>query len=122
MKKILIVDDEASVCAFVKFKLEKQGYRVFIAYNGEEALEIAEKENPDLVILDIIMPEMDGYEVLERIRNDLNNKVPIMFLTSKKSNDDIYQGWQAGAACYITKPFTDLTLMQTVRLCLEKAS
>lgn len=121
-KKILVVDDEATICDLVRIRLEKKGYQVTTALSGEEALELAKKEKPDLVILDIMMPEMDGYEVLKRLRGDLKVDAPVMLLTAKSTDSDVWEGWQSGVDYYVTKPFTSHTLLRGVQLCLKEAS
>ena len=121
-KKILVVDDEATICDLVRIRLEKNGYAVLIALSGKEALEIAQKEKPDLVVLDIMMPEMDGYEVLKRLRNDYKLGMPVMLLTAKSTDNDVWEGWQSGVDYYVTKPFTAHTLLRGVQLCLKEAS
>lgn len=122
MKRILVVDDEPTICDLVRIRLEKNGYEVITALSGAEALDIAGKEELDLVILDIMMPQMDGYEVLKRLRNDLKKMEPVMLLTAKSTDNDVWEGWQAGVDYYVTKPFTAHTLLRGVKLCLKEAS
>ncbi|HDZ86441.1 hypothetical protein LCGC14_0858730 [marine sediment metagenome] len=121
-KRILVVDDEATICDLVKIRLEKEGYNVLTALSGPEALEIAGKEKFDLVILDIMMPKMDGYEVLKRLRGEIKLASPVMLLTAKATDNDVWEGWQAGVDYYVTKPFTTHTLIRGVQLCLKEAS
>jgi two-component system response regulator VicR len=121
MKKILVVDDEATICDLVRIRLEKNGYQVVSALSGKEALELIQKENPDLVVLDIMMPEMDGYEVMKRMREDLKVNIPVMLLTAKSTDNDVWEGWQSGVDYYVTKPFTAHTLLRGVQLCLKEA-
>ncbi len=122
MKTILVVDDEVTICDLVRIRLEKNGYRVLTAQSGAQALEIAKNESLDLVVLDIMMPEMDGYEVLKHLRDDLKLGVPVMLLTAKSTDNDVWEGWQAGVDYYVTKPFTSHTLLRGVQLCLKEAS
>lgn len=122
MKKILVVDDEATICDLVRIRLEKNGYQVLTALSGPEALEIAKKEKIDLVVLDIMMPVMDGYEVLKRLRDEVKLDAPVMLLTAKSTDNDVWEGWQSGIDYYVTKPFTTHTLLRGVQLCLKEAS
>lgn len=122
VKKILVVDDEATICDLVRIRLEKNGYQVITAFSGKEALEIVSKESPDLVVLDIMMPEMDGYEVMKRMRENLHSNIPVMLLTAKSTDNDVWEGWQSGVDYYVTKPFTAHTLLRGVQLCLKEAS
>ncbi|TET52704.1 MAG: response regulator [Actinobacteria bacterium] len=121
-KKILVVDDEKTIVELVRIRLEKNGYKVQTALSGKEALNVAQKEKPDLVILDIMMPEMDGYEVLKKLRGDLKLDMPVMLLTAKVADNDVWEGWQSGVDYYVTKPFTAHTLLRGVQLCLKQAS
>jgi two-component system alkaline phosphatase synthesis response regulator PhoP len=114
-KKILIVDDEPSIVLSLDYLMRKNGFQPFIARNGEEALTIAEKEIPELVILDIMMPEMDGYEVCEKLRaNPLTNSIKIIFLSAKSGKEAIEKGMSVGADKYFTKPFNTKQIMQEV--------
>lgn len=122
IKRVLVVDDEPTIVELVKLRLMKEGYEVETATNGEHALEIAKNQKFDLAILDIMMPDMDGYELLKHIRQDLNLGFPIMFLTAKSSDNDVWEGWQTGADYYITKPFTGESLLRGVKLCLKETA
>lgn len=114
-KKILIVDDEPSIVLSLDYLMRKNGYEPFIARNGEEALAIAEKEVPSLVILDIMMPGMDGYEVCEKLRsNPLTSAIKIIFLSAKSGKEAIDKGISVGADKYLTKPFNTKQIMQEV--------
>ncbi|MAU15718.1 MAG: response regulator [Muricauda sp.] len=106
-KKILIVDDEPNIVMSLEYAFKKKDFEVFIARDGTEALEIAEKERPDLVLLDIMMPEMDGYETLKQVRGNkelMHTKV--VFLSAKSKEKDIEKGLKMGADSYLTKPFS----------------
>jgi two-component system KDP operon response regulator KdpE len=100
---ILVVDDEPPIVRLVKAKLKVDGYEVLTAYRGEEALTILEDEVPDLIVLDVMMPDMDGFETLRRIRE--HSQVPVVMLTARGSDADKLKGLQSGADDYVTKPF-----------------
>ena len=108
MKKstsILIVDDEPDILEFLCYNLEKEGYTVGTASNGEAGLEKAIAQKPDLILLDIMMPEMDGIEVCQRLKsNPATETIPIIFITAKVSKEGKLEGLDAGAVDYITKP------------------
>ena len=113
--KILIVDDEPSIVLSLDYLMRKNGYEPFIARNGEEALAIAEKEVPALLILDIMMPGMDGYEVCEKLRaNPVTSSIKIIFLSAKSGKEAIDKGISVGADKYLTKPFNTKQIMQEV--------
>ncbi|MBL7155035.1 MAG: response regulator [Candidatus Portnoybacteria bacterium] len=107
-KKILIIEDEKFLLEMYQSRFEKEGYRVFTAINGQPGLELAQKEKPDLIILDILMPEMDGYEVIKKLKeNSQTEKIPILVLSNLGQPEEINQGLKLGADDYIIK--TDLT-------------
>ena len=116
---ILIVDDEKRLVSLVESYLTQEGYRVATAYNGKEALVLAEKEKPDLIILDIMMPEMNGYDFMRVHRAE--NDTPIIMLTAKVEDDDKVIGLELGADDYVTKPFKPRELMARVRNVLRRA-
>ncbi len=115
---ILVVDDEARIIRFVRINLEMEGFRVIEAHNGLEAVEMVRKAMPDLVILDVLMPEMDGFETLEMIREF--SDVPVIMLTVRNSEEDKVRGLDAGADDYITKPFSPRELVSRVRAVLRR--
>ena len=117
-EKILIVDDEKSIVDIIKFNLDKEGYRTFTAYDGYGALEEFQKESPDLVTLDVMMPGMDGYEVCRRIRESSN--IPIIMVTARTEEIDTVLGLEMGADEYVTKPFSMRELMARVRTGLRR--
>jgi DNA-binding response OmpR family regulator len=120
-QEILIVDDEPSVVVPIQFLMEQQGYRVMIAERGEDALDLIYQYKPDLVLLDIMLPGIDGYEVCEIVRlNPKYRKVKIIFLTAKGREEEIAKGLALGADAYITKPFSNIELVATVKEILEK--
>ena len=113
--KVLIVDDEPNILMSLEFLLKKSGYKVFIARDGREALDIVEKELPDIILLDVMMPEVDGYEVCQKIKNDKETAhIKIVFLSAKTKQEDIDKGYELGAVLYITKPFSSRNLITKV--------
>jgi DNA-binding response OmpR family regulator len=116
---ILIVDDEKRLVSLVESYLTQEGYRVATAYNGKEALTVAEKEKPDLIILDIMMPEMNGYDFMRAHR--AQHDTPIIMLTAKVEDDDKIIGLELGADDYVVKPFKPRELMARVRNVLRRA-
>ena len=114
-KKILAVDDEKFIVRLVQVTLERQGYTVVSASDGKEALEKVDSEKPDLVVLDVMMPYMDGFEVLQTLRrNPATRDIPVIMLTAKAQDADVFRGWQSGVDCYLTKPFNPLELVSFV--------
>ena len=120
MAKILVVDDEASIVTMLAYNLKKEGYDVVTAEDGEVALEKFESENPDLLLLDIMMPKMDGYEVCRKIREKSN--VPIIMLTARADEVDKVVGLEMGADDYVTKPFKLGELFSRIRALQRRAS
>jgi DNA-binding response OmpR family regulator len=120
-KEILIVDDEPNVIMPIQFLMEQHGYRVMIAERGEDALDLVYRYKPDLVLLDIMLPGIDGYEVCEIIRLDPNYRnIKIIFLTALGREVEIAKGLTLGADAYITKPFSNAALVAKVKEILEK--
>ena len=117
-KKILVVDDEKSIADIIKFNLKKEGYEVITAGDGEEGVIKAFTENPDLILLDIMMPKIDGYEACKRIREKLS--IPIIMLTARAEEVDKVLGLELGADDYVTKPFGIRELMARVKANLRK--
>jgi two-component system KDP operon response regulator KdpE len=119
--KILIVDDEPDVVKLVRmsFQVQEPAWEVFAAYDGEEALAVFEKEQPDAVLLDVMMPEMSGFDVLKELR--LFSDVPVVMLTAKDDEIDKVMGLNLGADDYITKPFGHLELLARVKAVLRRA-
>jgi len=115
-KRILVVDDEVDLVETIRFALELEGYDVLVAYNGEEALNQARKENPDLILLDLMLPKLDGYKVCRLLKFDERYKhIPILMLTAKTQEKDRATGMETGANEYITKPFEMDGLMKKVK-------
>ena len=121
-KKILVVDDEVDLVETIRFPLEMEGFNVLVSYNGEDALNQARKENPDLILLDLMLPKLDGYKVCRLLKFDERFKhIPILMLTAKTQEKDKLLGKETGADEYITKPFDIDELMKKVKVYLSKA-
>ena len=119
--RILLVDDEEDILEFLSYNLIKEGFKIKTASNGKSALKILEKFNPDLIILDVMMPEMDGIEVCESIRkNEKNDDVLILFLTARSEDYSELAGFSAGADDYITKPIKPRLLVSRVNAILKR--
>ena len=120
-EKILIVDDEEHIQELLKFNLENNGYRVLCADNGIDALKVAREEIPQLVLLDLMLPKMDGYDVCKEIRRDSSiSNMPIIMLTAKGEELDKILGLELGADDYLTKPFSVRELMARVKAILRR--
>ncbi len=120
-KKIILAEDEPQIARLIEFKLKKEGYQVTWKENGEEALEAIKADKPDLVLLDVMMPVMDGYEVLRRLKEDENLKsIPVIMLTARAQERDVVKGINSGAEDYITKPFHPAELLARVKRILGK--
>ena len=123
MKKILLVEDDASLRENIEELLDLNGFRVFTAPNGKVAIEVAQKEHPDLVLCDIMMPEMDGYEVLEELSSfEATRNIPFIFVSAKTERHDVRKGMDMGADDYLTKPFEEEELINTINARLERPS
>ncbi len=118
MKKILVVDDEKPISDIVKFNLSKEGYEVFTAFDGEEAVEMVSEVEPDLILLDLMLPKMDGLEVCREVRK--NYDTPIIMVTAKDSEIDKVLGLELGADDYVTKPFSNRELVARVKANLRR--
>lgn len=117
-QKILVVDDEKPIADILKFNLERQGFEVIVAYDGEEAIVKAKMEKPDLILLDIMLPKLDGFAVCRELRKTMNT--PILMLTAKEAETDKVLGLELGADDYITKPFSPRELMARVKANLRR--
>ena len=117
-RTILVVDDEKNIVDIVKYNLEKEGYKVLCAFNGQEGLDMALAENPELILLDIMMPKMDGFEVCKKVREKM--QTPIIMLTARAEEIDKVLGFELGADDYVTKPFSVRELMARVKANLRK--
>ncbi len=121
MKKILLVDDEKDLVKTVTFRLKNGGYEVIAAYDGQEALQKARKENPDLIILDLMLPKMDGHKVCALLKGDARyNKIPIIMFTAKAQEEDMKLAKEVGADAYITKPFEPQVLLAKIQELLKR--
>lgn len=115
MKKILIVDDEPNIVMSLEYTFKKNNFEVYIARDGQEALDILKKALPDVIILDVMMPNVDGYNTLEQIKNDPRLKhTKVIFLSAKNKEKDIEKGLGLGANLYMTKPFSVKKLVEQV--------
>ena len=120
-ERILIVDDEEDVLELVQYNLERSGYHVETAISGEQALTKTKKKTPDLIILDLMLPGMDGLEVCKKLKSDVKTEgVPIIMLTAKGEEADIVTGLELGADDYVTKPFSPKVLVARVRRLLHR--
>lgn len=120
MKRVLVVEDDESISELIAYNLKQAGYDVLTAYDGESGLTIALKEELDLVLLDVMMPGMDGWEVCRQLRQV--SDVPILFLTAKDAEFDRVQGLELGADDYVTKPFSPRELIARVKAILRRAA
>lgn len=118
MKKILVVDDEKPISDIIKFNLTKEGYDVYTAYDGEEAVEKVEEVVPDLIVLDLMLPKMDGLEVCREVRK--THDMPIIMVTAKDAEIDKVLGLELGADDYVTKPFSNRELVARVKANLRR--
>ena len=119
-KKILIVDDEKNIVDILKFNLKKEGFNTIEAFDGEQAVELALSENPDLILLDVMLPKMDGFTVCRKLRQSLTT--PIIMLTAKEEEVDKVLGLELGADDYITKPFSQRELMARIKANIRRTA
>ena len=117
-KKILVVDDEERMARFIRLNLEHDGFQVIEAYRGMDAIKVLREQMPDLVLLDVMMPDIDGFEVLRMIREI--STVPVIMLTAKGEEDDRVKGLEMGADDYVTKPFSPRELVSRVKAVLRR--
>ena len=118
--KVLLVDDDDQILRSLKVYLELEKYQVTTAQSGKEALEKMKSEKPEIVVLDIMMPEMDGFEVMERMKKDSElSDIPVIMLTAKGQDVDVLKGYQMGAKSYMTKPFNLNELVENIELVLS---
>jgi len=116
LKKVLVVDDDPYILMSLEFLMKKNGYDVMVARNGTEALELVEKQVPHLVLLDIMMPDVDGYEICRYIKKSPELKhTKVVFMSAKTKEADILKGYDLGASLYITKPFSTRELVKQIK-------
>jgi len=114
--KVLVCDDERHIVRLIQVNLERQGYIVVTAFDGKEGLEKIRSEKPNLVVLDVMMPYMDGFEVLKTIRREPETEnLPVIMLTAKAQDKDVFEGYHYGADMYLTKPFNPMELVTFVK-------
>jgi len=119
-KKIMAVDDERHIVRLIQVNLERAGYQVVTAFDGQDALRKVETEKPDVIVLDVMMPKMDGFEVLKRLQaNPDTREIPVIMLTAKAQDADVFRGWSSGVSAYLTKPFNPLELVTFVKRILS---
>jgi DNA-binding response OmpR family regulator len=118
-RKIMVVDDTHNVQLLLKDFLQSQDYQVFTAIDGREALEVVEKVDPDLILLDIMMPRMDGYQFLTHLRKQ--SSIPVIMITAKQQEEDVVRGFELGADDYITKPFRMRELLMRIRAVMRRS-
>jgi DNA-binding response OmpR family regulator len=115
-KKVLIVDDEISILVPLKFLLEKNNYRVDLAQSGKDALDMITQSKPDLVLLDIMLPDLDGYEIYQMIRENSEwDDIKVIYLSAKNRDVDIAKGLNLGVDAYVTKPFSNAELLDKIQ-------
>lgn len=120
-KKILLIDDEEYIVELIKYNMEQNGFDVIYGYNGEEGIKLAEAEKPNIIILDVMMPGIDGYEVCKRIRNNkITKDIPIIMLTVKREEADKVIGLELGADDFVTKPFGVRELVARIKAVLRR--
>ena len=118
-RTVLMIDDESNSRKVVKLLLEREGYRVLTAPNGEEGLILAKVETPDVILLDVIMPKMDGYETLRRLRGDQDmHEIPVIMVTAKGTEHDIAASFRRGAVFHVEKPYETKDLLQKIQVAL----
>jgi two-component system alkaline phosphatase synthesis response regulator PhoP/two-component system response regulator VicR len=120
-KRILVVDDEKHMVRLLQLNLEREGYEVVTAYDGADGLETARALKPDLVLLDITMPRMDGFEVLNALKSrEDTEKTPVVILTARSKDADVFHGYESGADAYLTKPLHPSELTAVIRRMLDE--
>jgi DNA-binding response OmpR family regulator len=119
-KKVLIVDDEPGIIVALQFLMEQNGYATMVAFSGEEAMEAVAKHHPDLMLLDIMLPVVDGFEVCQRVRENPDwNNIRIVLVTALGNEANVTKGLDLGADAYVTKPFSNADLVAKVKELLE---
>ena len=114
-KTVLVVDDQADIATIIRLTLEAEGYQILVASNGQQALQAVEEHAPDMLVMDVMMPEMSGFQALRHLKeSEKTNHIPIIMLTAKSEEADILNGWLRGADLYMTKPFDPWELIANV--------
>ena len=120
-KRILIIEDEVTLVNLLKIRLEANNYEILAAYDGARGLEMAKKETPDLILLDLMLPKLDGYQVCRMLKFDAKyKKIPIIIFTARAQEKDKAIGKEVGADAYVTKPFEPEKLIETIEAVLRK--
>ena len=123
MPRVLVVDDEVNIVRLIQVNLERHGYQVTTANNGVQALEKIREDRPDLLVSDVMMPEMDGFELLANVRRDPPlSDLPVIMLTAKAQDRDVMEGYTRGADMYLTKPFNPAELLNFAKRILSSQS
>src|SRR3954466_4825246 len=118
--KVLVCDDERHIVRLIQVNLERQGYQVVTAFDGKEGLEKIRSEKPNLVVLDVMMPYMDGFEVLKNLRRESETEnLPVIMLTAKAQDKDVFEGYHYGADMYLPKPFNPMELVTFVKRIMQ---
>jgi len=121
-EKILIIEDEKDIVKMLDYNLKREGFKTLSAYNGEDGLDMASKENPDLILLDLMLPEIDGFDVCKALKSDpKTSHIPIIILTAKDQETDKIVGLELGADDYVTKPFSPRELIARIKAVLRRA-
>jgi len=121
-EKMLIIEDEKDIVKMLDYNLKKEGFKTLSAYNGEDGLDMASKENPDLILLDLMLPEIDGFDVCKALKSDpKTSHIPIIILTAKDQETDKIVGLELGADDYVTKPFSPRELIARIKAVLRRA-
>lgn len=121
-RKILVVDDDPTMVKLINVNLKLNNYSVIEATSGEQALDVLSEESLDLVVLDIMMPGVDGWEVLRRIRGSSETQeMPVILVTAKTQDSDVIRGWELGADEYVIKPFNPLLLVEVIKMVLDRS-
>ncbi len=121
LRKILVIDDDPSVVEIIRLALESDGFKVVTTTDGPEGVKLAQRENPDLIFLDMSMPELNGLEVCAKLKSDLQTqKIPVVMISARTFKEDIRKGLEVGGEAYITKPFDPLTLRDVIGNVLKK--
>jgi len=120
-EKILIIEDEKDIIEMIKYNLVKEGYTVVISYNGKDAFPLAKKERPDMILLDLMLPDVDGFEICKQLKNnEITAAIPVIMLTAKSQESDKVAGLELGADDYMTKPFSPRELLARIKAVLRR--